>query len=94
MLICERCGNPTLHENIESHHIIPVAIIKAMKYKFEHTISNKMILCYDCHEKIHFKFRPDKFWWKKLEDRTLKMRGSKKIDALILEIREMQVNEI
>jgi 5-methylcytosine-specific restriction endonuclease McrA len=91
MPLCEKCGNPVLHEDIESHHIIPIAIIKAMKYKFNHTISNKMNLCYECHETIHHRFKPGKFWWKKLVDRTLKMKGSEKIDALILEVRKMQL---
>ncbi len=91
MPICKRCGNSVLHENVQKHHIIPIGIIKKMKYPFKHRVSNTIFICKDCHEIIHHKFQPEKFWWKKLEDKTLKMKGPKKFDKLINEMKEMQM---
>ncbi|MCK9458731.1 MAG: HNH endonuclease [Proteobacteria bacterium] len=91
MPICEKCKSSVLHDNIEKHHIIPIAIIKAMKYYFNPTVSNKMWVCSHCHEEIHRLFKPHKFWWKKLGDKTLKIKGSEKLNRLIEEIKQMQM---
>jgi len=59
-----------------------------MKYEFIHTIPNEMFLCKLCHEKFHRRYCPEKFYWKKLADRTLKMRSLDKFNNLIKEMKE------
>ncbi len=89
--MCEKCQKEKDREELQKHHIIPKAILDGMKYKIKHRISNKMLVCEKCYQEIHRRFHPEKYYWKKLCDKTLKMKDSEKFDNLILEVKEFQL---
>lgn len=88
-MVCRKCNK--WHPELQWHHIIPKGIIDEMKYKFIHTISNKIPLCSECHAIIHEKYRPYKYHWKVLHDKTLKMKRLEDFNKLIEETLEFQM---
>lgn len=90
LAFCEKCNKAV--PQTETHHIIPIAILKARKYQVVPTVDNTIELCHECHEQIHHKFRPDKWNWKILCNKTYKMRKVEKLDKLILEMKVVQMD--
>jgi len=88
MCLCEKCKQK---EAETKHHIIPKAILHSRKYQIQPTVSNKMEICKECHEVIHHRFKPHKYWWKWLETKTLKMKNVNRLNNLIIEMRIMQL---
>lgn len=85
---CSRCGREA--KSLQYHHIIPVAIVKQMKYRFRHTVKNTIAVCEECHFRIHQVFEPDRYHWKQLCNKMLKMKDQHKIDRAIEETLELQ----
>ncbi len=73
---CPRCGIQYYGEPFESHHIIPLAILKK-----HHIVipSNKILVCHDCHKLIHKKVVPPKTIWYEIEDRISKAKSSQRL---------------
>jgi hypothetical protein len=88
MCLCKKCKQKEAETN---HYIIPKAIMHSRKYQIHPTVSNRMEICKECHEIIHHRFSPYKYWWKWLETKTLKMKNVNRLNNLIIEMRIMQL---
>lgn len=51
---CERCGKAFVSEALEIHHIVSISENPSMAL----ATKNLVLLCHDCHQKVHGKIDP------------------------------------